>query len=81
MVNIEKHQAVYKKSNNISENNKPICVLSSDYQPEEHRIRNLEVYEDDIWIVTYPRSGKYNIMKLNQFNQKLKKTWFDRAIS
>ncbi|XP_026469174.1 estrogen sulfotransferase-like [Ctenocephalides felis] len=57
MVNIEKHQAVYKKSNNISENNKPICVLSSDYQPEEHRIRNLEVYEDDIWIVTYPRSG------------------------
>lgn len=37
---------------------KPIhCIMPSKYRLYADRIRNLTVYEDDVWVVTFPKAG------------------------
>lgn len=33
------------------------CIMPSKYRLHADRIRNLPVYEDDVWIVTFPKAG------------------------
>lgn len=33
------------------------CVITPTYLDAADRIRNLTVYEDDVWIVTFPKAG------------------------
>lgn len=35
------------------------CLLPVKYLDYEKRIRDLTVYEDDVWVLTYPKCGKY----------------------
>lgn len=42
------------------------CILTKGYKSHAERIHNLDVREDDIWVVTFPRAGKWNIQQTNQ---------------
>lgn len=33
------------------------CMLKKQIEPYEKRIRRMEVYDDDVWVLTYPRCG------------------------
>lgn len=33
------------------------CILPTRYQQFAERIRNLSIYQDDVWIVTFPKAG------------------------
>lgn len=35
------------------------CVLPKNYSNYAKRIRDLEVREDDVWVVSFPKCGKY----------------------
>lgn len=35
------------------------CLLPSMFRKFEQRIRDMEVYEDDTWMLSFPRSGKW----------------------
>jgi hypothetical protein len=39
-------------------NSKDYCILSEKFtQDYMHKIKNMQVYEDDVWVVTYPKCG------------------------
>ena len=35
------------------------CYMTKRYREEEQRIRDFTVCEDDVWVLTYPKCGKY----------------------
>lgn len=35
------------------------CLLVKQFENYEQRIRGMEVYEDDVWLLTYPKCGEY----------------------
>ncbi|XP_058833564.1 luciferin sulfotransferase-like [Topomyia yanbarensis] len=37
--------------------NPTACVLPAKYQQFADKVRNFEVYEDDVWIITFPKCG------------------------
>ena len=34
------------------------CCLPAAFVKHEKRIRDLEVFEDDVWVITYPKCGE-----------------------
>jgi len=38
----------------------PGCVISAEFQHHAEKIRKFTVKEDDVWIITYPKSGEWN---------------------
>lgn len=50
-----KYVSVYRK-----DDGKFLCVVTERYKEIAERIKNLVVKEDDIWIVTYPKSGIFS---------------------
>lgn len=35
------------------------CLIRKYYEHYEKRIRDMEVYEDDVWLLTFPKCGEY----------------------
>lgn len=36
-------------------------VFSNLYLEYAEEIKNFEIYDDDVWVVSYPKTGKHNI--------------------
>ena len=47
---------------------KPCVVIQKYFQEYAERIKNFEVREDDVWVVTFPKCGKYDLTHLNCTN-------------
>jgi len=47
---------------------KPCVLLEKYFEEYAERIKNFEVREDDVWVVTFPKCGKYHVTYLNCIN-------------
>lgn len=36
------------------------CLLPARFRPLRQRIRDMEVFDDDTWVVVFPKSGRYD---------------------
>lgn len=52
-----KYVAVHDKTDG-----KFLCVVTERYKEIAERIKSFNVRSDDIWIVTYPKSGNYEFL-------------------
>lgn len=55
--NVEKLMVGFQNSG-LAKETTTECVLTPAYDKYAERIRNLEVRDDDIWVVTFPKAGK-----------------------
>lgn len=40
------------------------CLLPPHFVFYGTKIRDMEIYEDDVWMVSYPRTGKFEFMSM-----------------
>ena len=56
----------FKTANQIFEDDSiikiwpPGCAILAEFQHHAEKIRKFTVREDDVWIITYPKSGEWN---------------------
>lgn len=55
----EKLDELFGIKNCLIEVNPGKVLLPPEYKDCGERIHNLEIREDDVWLVSYPRSGKF----------------------
>lgn len=67
---VDRLDSFYNKNNNFIEVNPGNVVMPRIYRDIGDQILNFEVRQDDIWMISYPRTGKTtNILCYSEFKK------------
>ena len=55
---VETHQIANFVKISLKDDPKQFCILTQKFVDKDlERIKNMEIFEDDVWVVTYPKCG------------------------